>query len=593
MKKYLLLLFASGILFQGCQDDVLDKQPLDRILETQVWQDIKLLDAYVLNLYSRMHVPYQYKTVEPSQGELDHAESIASDESLTPHTWASVYQRQFGTITAATGGYMDYWNYHLIRDLNNFIDKSANINVEVVPDEIKRERVAEARLIRAYTYFQKVIRYGGVPLITKAQGLNEGYESLFVKRNTEQEIYDFIAAEIDAILNDLPVDVKTQRMTKWAALALKSRAMLYAGSIAKYGQVQLNGLLGIPGNEAQRYFQMSYDASMALMPANDGGHNQDNLFALYKNDITPGDLASYATNYYNLFLKENTSESIFEKQFVGLDLGHSLNRFTNAVYPRLSFVNAYEMVDGSSAVIDFNGTAVKQQVDLWIKKEPRFHATFRWDQENWQDAIQEHHAYTITKGGTQDRRTTSFYTLSDGRRIRARGNAGNNQSPFFVKKLTKNIVESANNLGTQPAILFRLGEIYLNGAEAAFELGKTQEALALVNKIRERAGGIPMHTSIDMERIRNERRIELAYEALRFWDMKRWRMAHKPIEEGGLNGFVDHYFAYFDLRDEKYHFIYQLKGEANPRIFREAYYYNPIGISRTTNNPNLIENPGY
>jgi len=377
-------------------------------------------------------------------------------------------------------------------------------------------------------------------------------------------------------------------------LALKSRAMLYAGSIAKYGQVQLDGLVGIPASEVQRYFQMSYDASMALIPVPDGGSNQANQFSLYKNDITPGDLVSHARNYYNMFLMENTSESIFEKHFTGLDLGHSLNRFTNAVYPRVSLVNAYEMIDGSPAVIDFNGAAAKQQVDLWVNKEPRFHATFRWDQETWHEGIvQEHHAYTITKGGTQDRRTTSFYTLSDGRRIRARGNVGNNQSPFFVKKLTKDVLETANNLGTQPAILFRLGEIYLNGAEAAFELGMNQEALQLVNAIRERAGGIPMHTSIDMDMIRNERRIELAFEALRFWDMKRWRIAHKPIEEGGLNGFVDHYFAYFDLRDEKYHFIYQEKGEANPRIFREAYYYNPIGISRTTNNPNLVENPGY
>jgi starch-binding outer membrane protein, SusD/RagB family len=594
MKRYIVSILLSVILFHACQDDVLDKKPLDRILETQVWQDIKLLDAYVLNLYSRMHLPYQYKTVEPAQGELNHAESICSDESLTPHTWASVYQRQFGTITPATGGYMDYWNYNLIRDLNNFIEKSENINVNVIPEDIKKQRVAEIRLIRAYTYFQKVIRYGGVPLITKTQGLGDDWESLFVSRNSEKEIYDFIASEIDEILDDLPTDIKTQRLTKWAALALKSRAMLYAGSIAKYGQVQLDGLLGIPAQEAQKYFQMSYDASMALIPSSDGGNNQGNIFTLYSNDIKSGDLESYANNYYNLFLKENTSESIFEKHFVGLDLGHTLNRFTNAVHPRISLVNDYEMTDGSSGIINFNGTSAEMQQDLWLKKEPRFHATFRWDQQSWHEGIvQEHHAYTITKTGTTDRRSNMFYDLSDGRRIRARGNAGTDISPFAVKKLTKDVFETANNLGDQPAILFRLGEIYLNCAEAAYELGKADEALHFTNGIRKRAGGINLHASIDMEKIRRERRIELAFEALRFWDMKRWRIAHKTLDEGGLNGHVDHAFAVFDLRDEMYHFIYNPKGEANPRVFRDAYYYIPIGIGRTTNNPNLLENPGY
>ena len=587
----LIILFTLCV---ACQDDVLDKQPLDRILETQVWQDQKLLDAYVLNLYSRMFTPYKYKTVPPSQGELNHAESISSDESLTPHTWASVYHRQFGTITAATGGYMEYWNYALIRDLNSFIENSENVNVSIISEEIKRQRVAEVRAIRVYTYFQLVIRYGGVPLITRVQGLDEDWESLFLPRNTEQEIYDFIANEIDAILDDLPTNIKSQRFTRYAALALKSRAMLYAGSIAKYGTLNPNGLTGIPADQAARFFQLSYDASMALIPEADEGNDSENTFTLYAKDIIQGDLQSHADNYYNMFLTQHSSESIFEKHFTGVDLGHSLNRFTNAVLPRLSLVNAYETVDGSSPVIDFNGTSADMMEDLWLNKEPRFHGTFRWDQQTWQEGIeQQHHAYTITLGGTTDSRSNFYYDLSDGRRIRARGNAFSNLSLFAVKKLTRDIFETADNMGDQPAILFRLGETYLNAAEAAFELGNQSKALELINKIRERAGGIELHSSVNMDKIRHERRVELAYESLRIWDLKRWRIAHLEMEQGGLNGYVDHFFSYFDLRDEKYHFVYQEQGESNPRVFDEAYYYNPIGIGRTTNNTNLIENPGY
>ena len=144
-----------------------------------------------------------------------------------------------------------------------------------------------------------------------------------------------------------------------------------------------------------------------------------------------------------------------------------------------------------------------------------------------------------------------------------------------------------------PCLLFRLGEIYLNCAEAAQELGMPNEALKYVNLIRSRAG-ISQLSSISMDQIKHERRVELALaEAHRYWDLRRWRDAAKPAAEGGLDGlYLTKAQPYYDYRDGKFHFDCG-NVESNARVFKEAYYYLPITTARTLANKNLVENPGY
>lgn len=592
MKKINLLYFIlSVVLLFSCKDDILDIQPRDKILELQVWQDENLLNAYVVNLYSRVRFPYPYNTQHPAQGEIHFAEAICSDEALTPHTWHGTFPRLFGIINPNFGSYMDYWDYNLIRDLNTFLENSSKIDPVVIDENTKKERIAEVRFMRAFTYFELVKRYGGVPLIDKLQSIDDPRESLFVSRNSESEIIDFISKEIDDILDDLPVNIGSQRFTKWAALALKSRVMLFAGSVSKYGQVQLDGLLGISPNKSNEYFQMAYDAAMQLIPVVDGGSNS--IFSLYTSDIEVGNLESYATNYYNLFNKSGTSESIFEKQFVANQVGNSLNFWENNLYPTVEFINDYEMVNGSSSKILFDGAVVNEMSELWKNKEPRFHATFRYDQQLWfqGDTIFTHN-YVKTLSGNIDNNPGTVYTKANGKWIRGSGNYASSTTPFPRKKMAMPVRENAFNQSENPGIIFRLGEIYLNAAEAAYEVGKISHSLALVNRIRERAG-IDIHTEIDMSKIRHERKIELAYEGHRFWDLKRWRVAHLTREEGGLNGMPKRIEIYFDLRDNMYHFINSNNAYPNPVVFRPHYYYMPLRISRTANNPMLLENPEY
>jgi hypothetical protein len=585
-------MLGTLVFMASCQKDVLDKKPLDKILDTQVWENASLLEAYVTNIYSRIQLPLTYAP-NPTQGELMFAEAIVSDEGLTPHTWHGIYPRLFGVIAAANSHYLEYWDWAIIRDMNTFLENGAKINTTVIDPTIKKERLAEVRFMRAYTYFEFVKRFGGVPLITTAQSVDAPKEELFAKREAEQKIYDFILSEIDAIVNDLPTDVKTLRFTKWAALAMKSRVALYAGSIAKYGTVQLGGVLGIPSSDAAKYFKLAYDAAKAVIPTSDGGLDATGKFSLYRVGIVPGNPTSYANAYYNLFITEGNSESIFEKRYRSIDLGNSLNKFENAFTPTAEFLNSFENIDGSNPIINFDGAVVNSQSELWMKREPRFHGAFRWDQTPWfpGDTMFTHN-YVITRSGSMDVNPATVHYKGNGKPIRGAGNYATTGSPVYRKKFSRPILEVNWGESTTPAILYRLGEMYLNAAEAAFELGNSSEALAFVNKIRDR-GGVSSHASIDMPKIMRERKIELMFEGHRFYDLKRWRLADKSIAQGGVNGRPNRIEVYYDLRDDKYKFLHKNAAYPNPTVFKPGYYYHVLRQGWLTNNTNLIQNPGY
>jgi hypothetical protein len=166
--------------------------------------------------------------------------------------------------------------------------------------------------MRAYSYFTMAKRYGGVPIILEAQDPNTTPEDeYFPARNTEQEVYDQVLADAQLAFELLPHRWTAQkgRAGKWAAKSLESRAALYAGSIAKYGSVQLDGLVGIPAADANSYFELSLAASNEIIQ--ESGHS---LFNKYPDP---------AENYYRLFLDETDDETIFMKVWLPFEKGHS------------------------------------------------------------------------------------------------------------------------------------------------------------------------------------------------------------------------------------------------------------------------------
>lgn len=164
-----------------------------------------------------------------------------SDESRFYRNWSGNAHRYKMKGIRIEGGLLEWWEipYKVIRRLNEFIEEVPNSTLN---EDTKKVRIAEARFLRVFNYFYMVKRYGGVPLVTKVVSKDDPEDVIYPKRNTEQEVYDYVISEVDAIANSLPEQVSGSeygRASKYTALALKSRAALYAASIAKYGKVQL------------------------------------------------------------------------------------------------------------------------------------------------------------------------------------------------------------------------------------------------------------------------------------------------------------------------------------------------------------------
>lgn len=584
MKRlYFLTLMIVTLIVTSCQEDLLDKKPLDIISDGQVWSDPNLIDAYVINLYSRaslngMFQNFTWDTWPPiSPAE----ETYMSDEATSGWNWVGEVTDWNKGLLDAGGGVpvMQSWRYSYIRSLNEFLELIATGNVS---EEVKKQRSAEVRFLRAFQYFTMVKKYGGVPLITVPQKIDAG-DANFVPRNKEQEVYDFIASECEAIAAELPESYESKdlgRATKFAALALKSRATLYAASIAKYGQVQLDGVVGIPSGDAQKYWQTSYDASKAII--NSG------KFTLYNK------YPDKVKNYQMLFMDLSNTETILARYFIKLKNGHNYDGFFapvrfcgfwgSGINVTMELVNAYEMKDGTSGEIDW--AKVKGYPSQILKnKDPRFHASIFYNGSPWQgDSLQIWYGIKTAEGNVVREDNPMAYKGMSQKGLDA---TGDNRTGFLVRKLLDESMHLPNEAeASHPWIEFRLGEVLLNYAEAAFELGKTSDALDAINQIRARAGIASLNT-VTLDKIRNERRVEMAFENHRYYDARRWRIA-----ETAFNKDFKRVYPIYDWNAKTFYFEVG-SADGYTRSFPKKYYYLPITTPRINNNPKLVENPNY
>lgn len=596
MKKiFWVFLFICSVQ-TACNKEVLNKQPLDIISDANVWNDKALIDAYLVRIYFEMYWLANESTGSGWNGDGFYAMlevNEVTDECFPQwRDWnpSNAFRYKYGNLTI-NGGLLEWWGYNTIRAINQFIERIPG--APLAQEEIKA-KLAEARFLRAFCYFALVKRYGGVPLITRVQQLSDPKEELYPARNKEEEIYDFVISEINAIANDLPEVVTAEnlgRPSKYAALALKSRAALYAGSIAQFGTVKLDGVVGIPAGKAGTYYQAAYDAADSII--------KSNRFELYDQD------ADKVKNFRNLFLVKNNSEVIFVKRhdnvnnFTGGN-GWSID-FMNCPRPHawsrglydqayLELAEAFEHIDGSPGTLD--RTAIQQGLwtteELWANKDPRFFATFYTQNTMWKGNKLDFHRGILLPDGT---------IQTDGA---VNGKPANGDQDYegtcigILKYLDENHDNMAGaNSGwptsSQDWQIFRYAEILLNYAEAAFELNKPGDALTAVNDVRERAG-IAALTSITREKIRHERRVELAFEGHRYWDLRRWRTAVTELSKrwSGIRYVLDAQTGKYKIM-----VVNNVDGASNIPQFREENYYFPITLQRTSNNPNLVENPDY
>jgi hypothetical protein len=610
MKKIFNIFLVGALVLTACNDDVLDKQPLDIISDNVVWTDPSLVDAYLTQAFAQTYV----FTLETPEVGIVAGKGLANwDKGETGAGWGTIqfmsdecgndpgfsvgWNQKKGGLDIK-GGILEWWEngYKVIRICNELIEKMPTVERDA---SINNERIAEARFLRAFNYFALVKRYGAVPLITKAQMISDSNDELYPKRASEQAVYDFIIKETDEMLADLLATAADYgRPDKSAALALKSRAALYAGSIAQFGTVQLSGLLGIDASKANDYYQKSLAASQAIMT---GGQH-----SLYNQD------ADKVANFQNIFLVKNNAEAIFVKRHNNVSAvwtsadgnGWSWDFFQsppttgwtygNMNKPYLEMAEEFEYIDGTPGKLD--RSSIQQGLwianELWADKDPRFFASMYTHGTPWNnpanedgDTVDWHKSLILPDGsviingsynGVNARGHTSYPAYGTG---------------FGVLKYcdvkNDNLQDEWANSSTD-FIVFRYGEIILNYAEAAFELGKTNEALNALNQIRTRAG-IAALTSIDRAKIHHERKVELAFEGHRYWDVRRWRTAVTELT-GDFSGLE--YALDYDTRRLKFKVIEKMDGTPFPAFYSKNYYL-PITIARTGQNSNLVENPGY
>ena len=284
MKNLLYVLLGLGMIV-SCENPF-ELTPTDIISENIVFEDKGLADAFVNDLYNRTQFHMTSGGTNINMGFIN---SWGGE-----HRNFAPWQAAFGQVTNTPydengARLLDYWPYNNIREVNVFI-KNLGESKSLSPEYVAA-RSGEARFIRAWEYFEMVKRFGGVPIVTEALGIDASEDELFISRNSEKEVYDFIGSELDAIAGILPeVADNDGRATKWAALALKSRVMLYAASVARNGTQQLDGLLGFPASDANGYYQQSMAAAKDVM---DNGP-----FSLYRKN------PDVVQNLIDLFLDE-------------------------------------------------------------------------------------------------------------------------------------------------------------------------------------------------------------------------------------------------------------------------------------------------
>jgi len=291
--------------FASCQN--LDIAPTNILTDKDVY-NAGGMKAYMAGMYGRLPMEDFNVSDDATHGGFFNWTSIAW-EMLS--TGENVNNNYTGLYIPAQG----YWSegYQLIRYANKLIE---DLPAYVGKLDGAASWIAEAKFIRAYTYFTLVKRYGGVPIINHVQSVDSPLDSLRVARSSQKDCYDFMLSDLDYAIANMPVKSDAGRANKYVAAAFKSRVALFAGSIARYGQlynytVDNVMLCGIPADQANNYFQQAWDAAKIV---EDGG------YALYQGD------SNLETNFANVFAKaDNSTESVFIRQYNYPNYVHSFD----------------------------------------------------------------------------------------------------------------------------------------------------------------------------------------------------------------------------------------------------------------------------
>lgn len=508
MKKVKTILYGAALLLlvNAC-DSILDREVVLSLTEDDVLTLYNNTQSRAVAIYN--YLPSGFRCVDGAMM------ASASDEAEYTLETSSIQMFNVGSWNAKNnpdGG--SWWNnFRGIYLVNHFLANSDNLDLEMYrlnPDDIGHEQYQnrldnikrwkyEVRFLRAYFYFELIKRYGGVPVITRPVEIGDSFP-----RNTLDSCVNFIVKECDDIAWGLPVKYTEQenlgRATRGAVLALKSRVLLYAASDLfnspeKWASGYANkDLISVKPIDRKERWKRAADAAKNVIDLTDAGYALSNNYQ--------GVFRSYTDAEIILARRDGASNDFEKANYpVGYDLGNSGNT------PSLNLLDDYEMLDGTA--FDWNNK--NHAANPYRGRDPRL-------------------AFTILSNMTKfNGRPVECWTGGrDGKGVPRATKTGQYLLKYIDPEL--NLLEGRTSVHTW--VLIRLAEVYLNYIEALNEYQPAHSDIKIYyNKIRQREGikmpELPDGLDQDAvrQKIRHERRIELAFEDHRLWDVRRWMIA--------------------------------------------------------------------
>lgn len=549
------VLLALGI--GACSD--LDREYPTTLSEEDIATEYGNLQGQVINLYTGMR-----------DGHF-----LIGNAMMASLSDEAEYTLQGDAQTFNSGSWNEYvnpddvWSHYFsyIRRVNVYLESAERFEVNLDAyrldpsenaQEIYRTRSAdvinwkkEARFLRAYFYFELIKRYGGVPIFTAPLTLESDFKN--IQRNTLQECVDFIAEECSVLGGEgplgeeeaLPVVYNNDnlgRVTRGAALALKSRLLLYAASDLWNNESWAEGyahpeLICLEKRDRTERWKEAAKAAKAVIDlASAAGYDlMDKYTDLGK---------TYQSPELILVRRINGNTNTFERNNYPTGFPNGGGGIT----PSQNLVDAYEMTDGSK--FDWNNP--EHAANPYANRDPRLSMTVYTNGATFQNTVIE----TFEGGANKDVKNGTL-------------------TGYYLRKFVDyNINLVSNGTSNHPWPIFRISEIYLNYAEALNESDPgNPDILIYANKTRERSdvNMPPIQNSSQneiRERIRNERRVELAFEDHRLWDARRWMTATAELNAPLMGVKI--------VRDSNDGTFTYEKVNVENRVFTPKMYFYPI-----------------
>ncbi|MBD5323971.1 MAG: RagB/SusD family nutrient uptake outer membrane protein [Bacteroides sp.] len=560
---------VSTLSLSSCYD--LDRYPDNQLSSGTFFQTEAHAKQAMMAVYSQMQSDYVFGLSFSFDG-LGGISFGYDPYSLQPF--------QIGTVAVNNGYVANFWTYTYegIARANNVIQ---NIGGADMTDQLKAQYIGEAKFMRAVYYFHLLNLYGGVPIYDETTIIAEEFTQMLKPRNSEEEVRNFIIADLDAAATSLPASwdaANAGRATSGAATALKGKVLLFGKKYAEASQC-------------------------------------------FNSVITSGKYGLYS-DYAGLFLPggDESSEMIFAIQNlggVGQDIGMPMafymgTRSTfgscwNNVMAATTFVDSYEWADGRpfdwDEIIPGYNESTDVKAEVWYS-EPNFAKTEVEEYTPYRDQLLEMYSnrdprmaasiilpYTTYNGWSQNAVKTFEYVIFKGMGIPTTGSSlisvNQTHEAYLWRKFVPegNMNGALNNRADTPINfpLIRYADVLLMQAECLNELGDQAGAVALINQVRNRAGmpGInsgPSYLAANSKeevfsRIRHERRVELACEGHSYNDMKRWNLLET-------------------LNNKKEFYITGSKSLYTRSVTDRDYHW-PIPSGEIDKNPDLTQNPGW